>query len=94
MGGLLAVPAATAAATNSDPAVKPKNIADAARQFEAILIQQMLKSAHAGGGASWAGEDEAGSALADMAEQQFAQMLANGGGMGLAKLVTKGLGDS
>lgn len=69
----------------------PAKIKEAATQFEAILIQQLLKSAHAAGGATWMGEDEAGSALAEMAEQQFAQMLASGGGIGLAKLVARGL---
>jgi flagellar protein FlgJ len=69
----------------------PKKIQKAAQQFESILIEQMLKSAHAAGGASFMGEDETSSTMSEMAEQQFAQMLASGGGMGLAKLVTKGL---
>lgn len=94
MTAVLTPPSTASATDRSDPTVKPKNIADAARQFEAILIEQMLKSAHAAGGASWAGEDQAGSALTDLAEQQFAQMLANGGGVGLAKLITQGLADS
>jgi flagellar protein FlgJ len=69
----------------------PGRIKEAAQQFEAILIQQLMKSAHAAGGATWMGEDESGSALSEMAEQQFARMLASGGGIGLAKLVAQGL---
>ena len=76
--------------------VKPsdfKDPADAAKQFEALLINEMLKSAHASGSGDWMGasEDQSGSALSEMAEQQFAQLLASNGGVGLAKLVANGL---
>lgn len=70
-----------------------KNPAEAAKQFEALLINEMLKSARAGGSGDWMGtsEDQSGSALSEMAEQQFAQLLASNGGVGLAKLVVNGL---
>jgi Rod binding domain-containing protein len=73
---------------------KPKDPADAARQFEALLIHEMLKSARSEGSGAMidGGEDDADSALSDMAEQQFAQLLAANGGIGLAKLVMDGLG--
>lgn len=76
--------------------VKPadfKNPEEAAKQFEALLINEMLKSAHAGDSGEWMGasEDQSGSALSEMAEQQFAQLLASNGGVGLAKLVVNGL---
>ena len=68
----------------------PEKIKSSAQQFEAMLIGQMMKSSHGPGG--WMGtEDESGSALGEMAEQQFAQVLASNGGMGLAKLVALGL---
>jgi Rod binding domain-containing protein len=72
------------------PGDSPEKIKSAAQQFEAMLIGQMMKSSHGPGG--WMGtEDESSSALGDMAEQQFAQLLASNGGMGLAKLVSLGL---
>jgi flagellar protein FlgJ len=74
------------------PAGKPKDAADAARQFEALLIYEMLKSAKSSESeAAAAGDDQSGSALSDLAEQQFAQLLASNGGIGLAKLVKDGL---
>lgn len=68
----------------------PERIKGAAVQFEAMLIQEMMKSGHAGPG--WMGsEDEPGSVLAELAEQQFSQLLAANGGLGIAKLVRDGL---
>ena len=64
---------------------------DAAREFEALLIEQMLRSARSAGSGEWMGEDQTGSALPEMAEQQFARALSAGGGLGLAKLVVEGL---
>jgi Rod binding domain-containing protein len=72
---------------------KPTKIEDAARQFESILIAQMLRSGRES--ASAMGEedesDSGGSTMLEVAEQQFAQMLARQGGLGLARLVTAGL---
>lgn len=71
----------------------PQKIAKAAKEFEAMLLQQMLASARAAGSGDWtgSGEDQTGSPLSEMAEQQFAQVLASNGGIGLAKLVVDGL---
>ena len=61
----------------------------AAADFEALLIGQMLKCARESGED---GEDsEANSSLMDLSEQQFAQTLANNGGLGIAKMVVAGL---
>jgi Rod binding domain-containing protein len=72
---------------------KPTRIEDAARQFESILIAQMLRSARES--ASAMGEedesDTGGSTMREVAEQQFALMLARQGGIGLTRLVTAGL---
>jgi len=74
------------------PANQTKQIAEAAKQFEALLIGQMLKSARGPEGAGLTGtEDEPSSALLDMSAEQFAQSLANKGGLGLAKMVVAGL---
>jgi Rod binding domain-containing protein len=69
-----------------------KKIADTARQFEALLIGQMLRSARDPDGEGLMGtEDGPGSTLVEMGEQQFAQTLANNGGLGIAKMVIAGL---
>ena len=67
-------------------------IADAARQFEALLIAQMLKSMRDSEG-GWLGtdSDEAASSGMEYAQEMFAQSLSASGGLGLAKLVTQGL---
>ncbi|MBZ5586207.1 MAG: rod-binding protein [Acidobacteriia bacterium] len=58
---------------------------DAARQFEALLLAQILRSAHAG-----ADEDS----VNELADQQLALTLAERGGLGLADLIAKGLAGS
>jgi peptidoglycan hydrolase FlgJ len=63
----------------------PRKIEGAARQFEALLLGQMLRSIRD------SEDDPTNSAMLDVADQQFAQMLANNGGIGLARLIVKGL---
>ena len=86
-GPLLSTPGAASLGTQEAP--KPKNAADAAKQFEALMIGQMLRTARAS--VSSGEEDSTGETMFDLAGQQFAQMLANSGGFGLAKLITAGL---
>jgi Rod binding domain-containing protein len=71
------------------PAADPR-IADAARQFEALLLTQLLRAAKQGGAEGWlgAGEDQAASSAMEFAEECFAQALAAQGGLGLANLIT------
>ena len=71
----------------------PKKIADAARQFEALLIGQLLKTSRGSSGNGWmgTGDDPAGSQAIDLAEEQMAEALAQQGGLGLASLVVTGL---
>jgi Rod binding domain-containing protein len=77
---------------------KPKNALEAAQQFEALMIGQMLRSAHESGGNGSLGPDSDESAtsepLLDLADQQLARLLANNGGFGLAKLIAKSLNQS
>ncbi len=85
--------------SSSDPKSSrdtPEAIAKAATQFEALLIGEVLKSARSADGSGWMGtdEDEAGSTLMDVSEQQISQALANGGGLGLAKMISAGLSNS
>jgi Rod binding domain-containing protein len=71
----------------------PEAIAKAASQFEALLIGQLLQSARAGDDDGWFGTDEsdAGSTMTEMSEQVLSSTLASKGGLGLAKLITKGM---
>jgi Rod binding domain-containing protein len=84
------IPAAAAMAAPSAP--KPKNAAEAAKQFEALLIAQMLRNAREGSGSALGDEDDStADTMWDVAAQQFSQVLATNGGLGLAKLITAGL---
>jgi len=70
-----------------------RKIQESAADFEALLIEQMLRSARE---SSWDESDETGSsdqatAVLEMSEQQFAQALAHNGGLGIAKMVVAGL---
>ena len=78
---------APAAALAPAPEAKPKNAEDAAKQFEALLIAQMLRSAREAA----SDEDATTSTMIEAGEQQFSRLLANNGGLGLAKLVVRGL---
>lgn len=69
---------------------KPTKIEDAAKQFEALLIGQMLRSARE---SSAEDDDSTKATMLDVADQQFSQLLAKNGGMGLARMVVKGLHD-
>ena len=70
----------------------PDKVHDAAQQFEALLLGQMLRSSREGN-TGWLGSggDAAGDCATDFAEQQFATVMAQQGGLGLATLITKGL---
>ncbi|MBV9761651.1 MAG: hypothetical protein JO340_13905 [Acidobacteriaceae bacterium] len=74
----------------------PEAISKAATQFEALLIGEVMKSAREADGSGWMGtdEDEAGSTLMDVSEQQISQALASSGGLGLAKMISAGLSSS
>jgi len=66
---------------------KPKTAPEAAKQVEALLIGQMLRNAHESGEQ----EDQTGDTMWDVAAQKFAQVMADNGGLGLAKLIQQGL---
>jgi flagellar protein FlgJ len=73
----------------------PEKIETAAKQFEALLIGQLMKSMHDPDAKGWLGdEDESSESATEMAEEQFAQALSNGGGLGLARMVVQGLSRS
>ncbi len=71
----------------------PQKTKDAAVQFEALLVGQILKAAHEeNGGWLGAGEEDqtAGSAM-QMADEYFARALTSHGGLGLARMISAGL---
>jgi Rod binding domain-containing protein len=79
-----------------DPARNsPEKIHDAASQFEALLIGQVLKAAHEGedDGEGWlgTGEDQTAQSVMGLADEYFARAIASRGGFGLAKGVSEGL---
>jgi Rod binding domain-containing protein len=70
----------------------PVKVMDAARQFEALLLSQMMKSMRDTEG-GWMGtdEDDASSSAMEYGQEMFAQSMASQGGLGLAKLLAAGL---
>lgn len=72
---------------------RPSKIEDAARQFESLIIAQMLRTARESGTGGGFGdeEDSSSTTMLEVSEQQFSQLLANNGGLGLAKMVVSGL---
>ncbi|MEQ1886149.1 MAG: rod-binding protein [Bryobacteraceae bacterium] len=71
----------------------PKTAEEAAKQFESLLIAQMLKSARDSGWKSGDSEesDSQNETMLDLADQQFAQMLAQKGGLNLSRMILDGL---
>lgn len=71
---------------------RPQSVAEAARQFEALLIEQLLKTMRQ---ATQPDENKdamsGGDTYLEMAEQQLARLLAERGGLGLAGLLERGL---
>ena len=84
-----------ASGINSAPKDDPAKVKDAAKQFEALLIGQMLKSMRdSEGGWLGTGDDESASSAMEYAQESFAQALAANGGLGISALVANGLGNA
>jgi Rod binding domain-containing protein len=64
----------------------------AAKDFEALLIGQMLHSVRAQG-SGWldSGEDQSSDAAFGLGEEELAKALSASGGLGLAKVIDAGL---
>jgi len=88
-------PILSGSAIPTGPADKnsPQKIADSAKQFESLMIAQMLKSMHEGDGEGWlgTGEDQTASSAMGMADEYFAQALSSRGGLGLSQMITNSL---
>ena len=67
-------------------------LGEIARQFESLLVEQVLKSMReSGSGWLGSGEDESNAAVMQLGEEQLAQALSSAGGLGFGKLVISGL---
>ena len=64
-----------------------------AAEFESLLVAQMLRSVRESSAGGWlgGGEDQASQSMVEIAEQQFARLLASQGGLGLQDLIEQGL---
>lgn len=51
----------------------------------------MLRSAHSGGGLDGEQQDTASETMWDLGAQQFAQVLAKNGGLGIGRMIASGL---
>ncbi|MBZ5622771.1 MAG: hypothetical protein LAQ69_29155 [Acidobacteriia bacterium] len=70
----------------------PDRVRDAAQQFEALLIGQILRSVReSGSGWLGSGNDSSSDCATEYAEQHLATTLAQQGGLGLADLISQGL---
>lgn len=70
----------------------PAKVRSAAQQFEALLIGQMMRSVReSGSGWLGSGGDSSGDCATEYAEQQFAAVMAQQGGLGLSNLISRGL---
>ncbi len=89
--GLSSGAAAAADALNRrQPANGGSKADNAACDFEALLLGQILKSAHEGGGWLGGAEDDASDAAVGLGEEQLARTMASSGGLGLAKVIESG----
>ena len=74
------------------PADDPEKIKNAAKQFEALLIGQMMKSMHdSEGGWLGTGDDDSSSSAMEYGQEIFAQSMAQSGGLGLSDMIAAGL---
>jgi len=81
----------------SDPTSikKASKLHDAAQQFEALMLGEVLKTVRSGGSDGWLGSgDSSGDDSAmDMAQNELANVLAASGGFGLAHMIEQKMGD-
>lgn len=74
----------------------PEKILNAARQFESLLVEQILRTMRESAQAGWmgSGDDKSSESLMEFAEQEFAKVMSAGGGFGLARMIADGLRSS
>ena len=71
----------------------PEKIRQAASQFEALLIGEVLKTVHSAKGEGWmgTGDDESSESTMALGDEYFARAISERGGLGLAKMISAGL---
>lgn len=79
------------ALTKPGPTKDPAKIREAAQQFEALLLGQILRSARENGGWLGSGSDSSTDCATSFAEQHLANLLSQQGGLGLSSLISEGL---
>lgn len=80
---------------NSSNGRSPEKIREAAGQFESLMIGQVFKTVHEDDeGWLGTGDDQTGSSAMGMADDYLAQSISKGGGLGLAKMIARQLGDA
>jgi Rod binding domain-containing protein len=78
--------------TAAKPKDDPAKVLNAAKQFESLLVAQMMKSMQdSEGGWLGTGDDQSSSAAMEYGQEAFAQAMSVSGGLGLAKMVAAGL---
>ncbi len=78
--------------TDAGAATKNQKASEAAKQFESLLIAQMLKTMREEeSGWLGTGEDKTADSAMSMAEEHLASALSAAGGFGLSKVVAKDL---
>ena len=88
----MTIPPISAGIPSASSKDSPEKIKDAASQFEALLIGQILKTAHEDSDGGWGGDSDPASASAmDFANDYFARAMASKGGLGLTNMIVKGL---
>jgi peptidoglycan hydrolase FlgJ len=76
--------------TKPSAAPQPDKLHNAAQQFEALFLSEMLKSAReSGGGWLGSGESTGDDSAMDLAESQLANAFASGKGLGLAGMIER-----
>ena len=79
--------------TASSDLKRPADAHEAAQDFEALMISQMLKSARGSG--NWMGVEAKGSnPMMAMAEEQLARSMAAHGVFGIARILEQSAGDN
>lgn len=70
-----------------------QGIEEAAGEFEALLLGEMLKSMRESAGGGWlgGGEDGASATMTELAEQHLAKAIIAGGGLGLRDTILRQL---
>ena len=93
MSGEIAAPGAGQSEGRGSSATESAKLDQAAREFEALLLTEVLKSARQPGEGGWltSGSDEASNTALELAESQLARVLASRGILGVDKLLADDL---